>query len=114
VRYDPKTSAGFEFFRKPSCICVRLAKDSSYDILGAHFKKAIQLRATFMYARISRLRTHQKNIDRCEGLLKTELTDAERQFLEKRLSEERLAIAMLQFIRPSASKNYDAPGEALE
>jgi hypothetical protein len=46
-------------------------------------------------------------------LLKTKLTEVERQFLEKRLSEERLAIAMLQFMSPSAS-NDDASGEARE
>ena len=54
------------------------------------------------------LRTHQKNIDRYEALLKTELTDAERQSLEKRLSEERLAIAVLQFMgpAPNSPKGY--------
>jgi hypothetical protein len=67
-----------------------------------------------MNLKITRLRTHQKNIVRYEGLLKTKLTDAERQFVEKRLSEERLAMAMLQFMSPSGSKNYDAPGEAPE
>jgi hypothetical protein len=53
------------------------------------------------------LRTHQKNIDRYEALLKTKLTDAERQSLEKRLSEERLAIAVLQFMGPAPPKGYD-------
>ena len=67
-----------------------------------------------MDTRNTRLRVHQKNIDRYEGLLKTKLTDVEKQFLEKRLSEERLAIAMLQFMSPSASKNYDTSGEARE
>jgi len=54
------------------------------------------------------LRTHQKNIDRYEALLKTKLTDAERQSLEKRLSEERLAIAVLQFMgpAPNSPKGY--------
>ena len=64
-----------------------------------------------METRIVQLRTHQKNIDRYEGLLETELSEVERQYIEKRLSEERLAIAMLQFI--SAPKEYDLPG-ALE
>ena len=67
-----------------------------------------------MDTRNTRLRAHQKTIDRYEGLLKTKLTEVERQFLEKQLSEERLAIAMLQFMSPSASKNYDACGEAPE
>jgi hypothetical protein len=47
-----------------------------------------------METRVIQLRTHQKNIDRYQGLLKTKLNETERQFLERRLSEE--TIAMLQ------------------
>jgi len=47
-----------------------------------------------MSERIARLRAHQRNIGRYENLLKTNLTELELQFLEKRLSEERFAIAM--------------------
>ena len=54
-----------------------------------------------MNERIVRLRTSQENIGRYESLLKTKLTDVEREFVEKRLSEERLAIAVLQFMSPS-------------
>lgn len=43
----------------------------------------------------ARLRTHQLNIERYQRLLKTELTDLESRFLEKRLSEERFCLAML-------------------
>ena len=50
-----------------------------------------------METRIARLRTHQKNIDRYQGLLKTKLNEIERQYIEKRLSEERFTIALLQF-----------------
>jgi len=64
-----------------------------------------------METRIVQLRTRQKNIDRYEDLLETKLSKAERQYIEKRLSEERLAIAMLQFM--SAPKGYDLPA-ALE
>ena len=39
-----------------------------------------------------RLRTHRNNVHRYQQLLKTMLTDAERQFIERRLSEEELAI----------------------
>ena len=60
-----------------------------------------------MNIRFVRLRTHQRNIDRYEGMLKTKLTDAETRFVEKRLSEERLAIAMLQFLGPSPSAPKD-------
>jgi len=36
----------------------------------------------------ARVRTHSNNIARYRGLLKTNLTDQERQFIERRLSEE--------------------------
>ena len=56
-----------------------------------------------MNARIARLRTHQKNIERYQELLNTKLNEVELQYLEKRLSEERFAIAMLEFMGPSAA-----------
>jgi len=64
-----------------------------------------------MHERITRLRTHQRNIDRYQNLLKTQLTEVELHFVEKRLSEERFAIAMLQFMGPSPDKrSIDLPG----
>jgi hypothetical protein len=42
-----------------------------------------------------RLRTHGNNIQRYRGLLETSLTDFERRFIEKRLSEEQLAVENL-------------------
>jgi hypothetical protein len=39
------------------------------------------------------LRTYRNNISRYRRLLKTQLTEFERQFIEKRLSEERSAMA---------------------
>jgi hypothetical protein len=51
-----------------------------------------------MTERIARLRAHQRNIERYQSLLKTKLNEAELQFLEKRMSEERFAIAVLQFM----------------
>jgi len=45
--------------------------------------------------RIARLRAHQKNIERYQSLLKTELTEVEMHYLEKRLSEERFVMAIL-------------------
>ena len=41
-----------------------------------------------------RLRIHQKNIDRYQGLLKTKLSETERRSLEERFFEE--TMAMLQ------------------
>ena len=48
-----------------------------------------------METRAVQLRTHLLNIDRYKSLLDTKLSDVERQFIERRMSEERLAMAML-------------------
>jgi len=48
-----------------------------------------------MGIRAIQLRTHLQNIDRYKSLLDTKLTDLERQFIERRMSEERSAMAML-------------------
>ena len=40
---------------------------------------------------LARLRAHDSNISRYQRLLKTKLSDLERQFLERRLTEERSA-----------------------
>ena len=50
-----------------------------------------------------RLSTHQKNIERYEDLLETKLSELERQYIEKRISEERSAMAMLQFVIPASA-----------
>jgi hypothetical protein len=60
-----------------------------------------------MNERIARLRAHQRNIDRYEGLLKSSLSEIELRFVEQRLSEERLALAMLQFMSPGNSLSRD-------
>ena len=56
-----------------------------------------------MNERIARLRTHQRNIDRYQGLLKSSLSAAELRFVERRLSEERVALTTLQSMSPSNS-----------
>ncbi|XIA65532.1 hypothetical protein ACFIOY_04280 [Bradyrhizobium sp. TZ2] len=45
--------------------------------------------------KLARLRTHRNSIDRYRRLLKTRLTELERQYIEKRLSEEQLALEKL-------------------
>ena len=60
-----------------------------------------------MNERIARLRAHQRNIDRYQGLLKSSLSEIELRFVEQRLSEERLALALLQSMNPSNSFNKD-------
>ena len=52
-----------------------------------------------MDERVARLRTHQKNIDRYQDLLRTALNKSETEFLESRLLEERLAKARLEFFQ---------------
>ena len=44
---------------------------------------------------LARLRAHDSNISRYQRLLKTHLSDLERRFLERRLSEERSAVESL-------------------
>jgi hypothetical protein len=63
-----------------------------------------------MDEKIARLRSHLRNIDRYQKLLKTKLTEVEMQYLETRLSEERSAVAVLHFTSPSRQSN----GEALQ
>ena len=58
-----------------------------------------------METRVIQLRTHQKNIDRYQGLLKTKLSEIERQYLEERICEEK--IAMLQIMgRQLKQRNF--------
>jgi hypothetical protein len=47
---------------------------------------------TMMDEKLALLRAHRNNIRRYNRLLKTNLTELERQFIEKRLSEERAAM----------------------
>lgn len=51
------------------------------------------------------LRTHHKNVQRYRQLLETSLTDFEREYIGKRLSEEQLAIETL-----SAPLETTSPG----
>jgi hypothetical protein len=62
-----------------------------------------------METKVVQLRAHQKNIDRYEGLLQTKLSEAERRCIEKRLSEERLAMTMLQFMSTSLPAKAKGP-----
>ena len=50
---------------------------------------------TMLDERFARLRTRRDNIARYRGLLRTNLTDLERQFIERRLSEEQSEFELL-------------------
>jgi hypothetical protein len=64
--------------------------------------------------RAALLRTHQMNIDRYQKLLKTNVNKAEANFLERRLAEERFAVAILDFMSPNAPSKGRDFREALE
>ena len=46
-------------------------------------------------ANLARIRTHRNNIHRYRGLLRTELSDLEREFIGKRMAEEQTALDAL-------------------
>ncbi|MDH2402112.1 hypothetical protein QCM77_19415 [Bradyrhizobium sp. SSUT18] len=56
---------------------------------------------------IARLRAHDSNISRYRRLLKTNLSDLERRFLEQRLNEERSAVESLA-PPPAPRTQFDA------
>ena len=56
---------------------------------------------------LARLRTHHKNVQRYRQLLETNLTDFEREYIGKRLSEEQTAIDVL-----SANAQTEAPSRS--
>ncbi|MGT2435363.1 hypothetical protein ACU4GH_05160 [Bradyrhizobium betae] len=58
------------------------------------------------------LRAHRNNISRYQRLLKTELTEFERRFIERRLSEERSAIERL--MATTFPLAFQAPNRAIE
>ena len=54
-----------------------------------------------MSERIARLNAHQRNIERYEGLLKSNLNEIELRFVNQRLLEERKSLAILQLMSPN-------------
>jgi hypothetical protein len=58
---------------------------------------------------VARLRAHGNNISRYRRLLKTNLSDLERRFLERRLSGERSAVASLA--HPALSPRTGTAGQ---
>ena len=61
----------------------------------ARFSKEKQRTSELIDERLERLRTHRNNIGRYRRLLNTELSDLERKFIERRLSEEKMAMQIL-------------------
>jgi hypothetical protein len=44
---------------------------------------------------LARIRTHRNNIHRYRGLIRTDLSDPEREFIERRMAEEQAALDAL-------------------
>jgi hypothetical protein len=57
---------------------------------------------------LARLRTHHKNVQRYRQLLETSLTDFEREYIGKRLSEEKAAIEVLSADVPTVAPSGSA------
>ena len=64
---------------------------------------------------LARLRTHRSNIQRYRNLLKTSLTELERQFVQKRLTEEQSNLESLATSLPDdfGGQTRGASGDAL-
>ena len=58
--------------------------------------------------RLARLRTHRNNIQRYRNLLKTSLTELERQFVQKRLTEEQSNLESLATSLPDGFRGWKA------
>ncbi|MCP1844122.1 hypothetical protein ACVIHI_002959 [Bradyrhizobium sp. USDA 4524] len=57
--------------------------------------------------RLEQLRAHRNNIHRYRRLLQTQLSDLEREFIERRLSEETTAMQGLAADIPSLPSSFD-------
>src|SRR5258708_6834481 len=70
-----------------------------------------QGRAVMIDEKFARLRTYRNNIDRYHRLLKTELSELERQFIERRLSEEKSAMESLPNVMAARTQARKTPRE---
>jgi hypothetical protein len=62
-----------------------------------------------MDEKLARLRAHRNNVHRYRRLLSTRLSDLEREFLSRRLSEEQIAIDTLSATTLPFSLNLGGP-----
>jgi hypothetical protein len=69
--------------------------------------------ATMTNENIASLRTHRNNISRYRRLLKTSLTDLEREFIERRLTQERSAFQALASDTFPVAFNLPVPNQQL-
>jgi hypothetical protein len=59
--------------------------------------------------KLARLRAHDNNISRYRRLLRTDLSDVERGFIERRLNEERSAMKSLTNHPVSGGLDWNSP-----
>jgi hypothetical protein len=65
---------------------------------------------TMIDEKLAHLRTHRKHISRYRRLLKTNLTELEREYVERRLSDEQLALeTLIGSTFPAAFKDDPSP-----
>ena len=64
---------------------------------------------TMIEEKAARLRAHNNNIIRYRRLLETDLSDLERGFIERRLSEERSAMKSLANHPVSGGRDWNSP-----
>ncbi|WP_245312836.1 hypothetical protein [Bradyrhizobium macuxiense] len=77
---------------------IRLPKqviDGIEDRWWSRFNKDRRRTSQRIDERLERLRAHRNNIGRYRRLLNTELSDLEREFVDRRLSEEVMAMQLL-------------------
>ncbi|VIO78216.1 hypothetical protein CI1B_72930 [Bradyrhizobium ivorense] len=82
-------------------------------------RRTDQRRSRMIDQRLEQLRAHRNNIQRYRRLLKTKLTDLERQFIERRLAKEHAAAQRTASdipplgVLPTPVSAHDSSGESL-
>ncbi|SEC18427.1 hypothetical protein [Bradyrhizobium erythrophlei] len=76
----------------------------------SRFDRERQLNSELFDRRLEQLRAHRNNIQRYRRLLQTQLSDLEREFIERRLSEEVAAMQdVAADIPPLPAASFDRP-----
>jgi hypothetical protein len=100
----------------PHGICLRRGRQIDFKCFSSacrHFYHVF-LGVYGMSERMSRLRAHERNIDRYQRLLETKLNETEFRFVRQRLSEECFALAILQAMSQNNLSKEDQLPDALQ
>jgi hypothetical protein len=87
------------------CLTLQVLLTQLTPVFAHQFSNSLEYR--MFEETLARLRTHHKNVQRYRQLLETNLTDFEREYIGKRLSEEQTAIDVL-----SANAQTEAPSRS--